>query len=139
MTPTDSAAPVHHARGILSQATDDLITLTIPGTSYQLHLAVLKTPGTPVGKRVSGVIRVQARRIDKVNSGGRYIEPVAGRPRRVQGSVLVVNGADGTLTMDAGVPVVVKPTDARQKASDFQPGDFISFDAMPGSTFAPVG
>lgn len=128
----------HHAKGVLTRAGGETIVLSIPGTSYEIQLAVLKAPGTPVGMKISGVIRVQARRIDKVGSGGRYIEPVAGRPRRVQGSVIEVL-PDGTFVMNAGVPVVVKPTDARQKAADFAPGDFVSFDALPGATFTPGG
>lgn len=135
---TTAATAKHHAKGVLTSAEGETIVLSIPETSYQIRLSVLKPPGTPVGKKISGVIRVQARRIDKVGSGGRYIEPVAGRPRRVQGSVLEVH-TDGTFLMSAGVPVVVKPTDARQKATDFASGDFVSFDALPGASFTPAG
>ena len=139
MTQTETTVSKHHAKGVLAQSDGETIVLAVPETSYQLRLVVLKAPGTALGKKISGVIRVQARRIDKVGSGGRYIEPVAGRPRRVQGSVLSVNASDGTFVMSAGVPVVVKPMDARQKASDFAPGDFVSFDALPGATFTPAG
>jgi len=61
------------------------------------------------------------------------VEPVAGRPRRVQGMVVGIDG--DRVVVDAGMPIHCRPTDARQKAADFQPGDFVSFDVHRGATF----
>jgi len=108
------------------------IKFGVPNTSYELHLI----PTSPVegapGKRLIGVVRAKARRIDVVKTGGRYVEPVMGRPRRVQGTVLKVEG--DAIVVDAGVPMHVTPTDARQSASQFQVGDFVSFDVLDGAT-----
>ena len=65
--------------------------LSFPNTSYQTHL-LIESPAAldgKVQKRVVGVIALDARRVDVVNSGGKYLEPVFGRPRRVQGKVVV--------------------------------------------------
>ena len=137
MTDT-GVAPSRKAKAVLEEATNDRVVLTFPNTNYRLHLKVLKVPSTPVGKRIHGTIRVGARRIDNVRTGGAYIEPVYGEPRRVQGEVLAIDTADQTITINAGpCPVVVK-VNHLQKAEQFKPGDFISFDALSGASFLPV-
>lgn len=127
-----------HARGTLAAATRDSITLRIPGTEYRLELVVSELPGTPIEKKLSGIIRAQARRVDVVKSGGRYVEPIFGRPRRVQGAVIAANTSDNSITVDAGVPIICTLTDPRQRAEQFQIGDFVSFDVMPGTRFTPL-
>lgn len=132
----DTAANPNHARGILEAATDEQITLSVPGTDYQIHLKVLKAPGTPIGKRLVGTIRASARRVDRVNTGGRYLEPVMGRPRRVQGRIDVVDTTAHTITVHASVPIVCTLMKAQHDAG-FAVGDFVSFDVEPGATFTP--
>lgn len=134
-TVSNSASNPGLARGVLADVGHDRLTLEIPGTSYQLHLAIYQPPRAAVGKRLIGTIRAQARRVDVVDTGGKYVEPVYGRPRRVQGEVIATSDADQTITVDAGVPIVCKLTDARQKAADFARGAFVSFDVLPGATF----
>lgn len=111
--------------------------ITFPNTSYELHLVPAAPISTPEGKRIIGTIRAKARRIDTVGSGGRYVEPVAGRPRRVQGAVIAAES--GEVIVDAGVPIRCTPTDPRQSAEQFQPGQFVSFDVLDGATFSPQG
>lgn len=113
------------------------VKITFPNTSYELHLVPAADIATPPGKRIIGAIRARARRIDVVQSGGRFVEPVYGRPRRVQGSVIAVE--PDAIVVDAGVPIHCAPTDPRQKPTDFQPGQFVSFDVMDGATFTPAG
>ena len=129
------------ARGVLEEIVPETATapayivISFPNTSYRTHLLPTAPVACEPGKRILGVIRCKARRIDTVTTGGRYLEPVYGRPRRVQGSVIAVAG--DAIVVDASVPVHVTPTDPRQKAADFQPGDFVSFDALDGATFTP--
>lgn len=83
-----------------------------------------------------GTIHAKAKRIDVVDTGGRYVEPVFGRPRRVQGTVIAAEGEE--LVVNAGVPIHCRPTDPRQKPSDFEVGDLVSFDVMEGAEFRQV-
>ncbi len=124
------------ARGTLAERHADRIVLALPGTDYRILLATAGAVTAEVGKRVRGVIRAQARRIDVVTTGGRYVEPVYGRPRRVQGAVLAIDSDSDTLTVSVhdGAPIVVKP-DGRQRAGDFRAGQFVSMDVLPGATF----
>jgi hypothetical protein len=126
------------ARHIAATATKPAFTVVaFPNTSYELHLEA--APGAavsaPEGSRIVGIIRADATRIDVVQTGGRYVEPVAGRPRRVQG--MVVGVQEGRVVVDAGMPIHCRPTDPRQNAGDFKPGDFVSFDVHRGATFEP--
>jgi hypothetical protein len=129
------------ARGVLEAVVPETATapaylvVSFPNTSYRVHLRPTAPVATEPGKRLLGVIRARARRIDRVQTGGRYLEPVYGRPRRIQGSVLSV--LNDSLVVDASVPVHVTPTDPGQKPADFRPGDFVSFDALDGATFTP--
>ncbi|MCC6661276.1 MAG: hypothetical protein IT437_10365 [Phycisphaerales bacterium] len=109
------------------------VVFTVPNTDYEMHLVPTAEVRTRPGKRLVGTIRARARRIDVVLTGGRYVEPVWGRPRRVQGSVVAVE--PDAVVVDAGMPIHCVPTDPRQKPADFAPGQFVSFNVMDGATF----
>jgi hypothetical protein len=142
ITPSPTTAlEVGIARGTLLEVVAETATraayikFAVPNTNYELHLRPTGPIQTPPGKRLIGVIRAQARRIDVVETGGEYIEPVYGRPRRVQGTVLRTEG--GAIVVDAGAPIHCTPTDPRQKADQFSAGQFVSFDVLDGASFEP--
>lgn len=136
--PDKTVAAPTKARGVLEEARDERVIISFPNTSYRLHLHVLKPPSTPIGKRIHGTIRLGARRIDVVHTGGSYIEPVYGEPRRVQGEIIAVEKTDGSIVVNAGpCPIHVK-LGKLQKPEQFQPGDFVSFDAESGASFTPT-
>lgn len=129
------------ARGVLeafhpsSQGAPAHVVISFPNTNYQTHLVAVGPITAEPGKRIMGVIRAKARRVDIVETGGKYIEPVYGRPRRVQGRVLAAPTARGCIVVDAGVPMHCELTDMRQAPGDFAPGVLVSFDVLDGSTF----
>ncbi len=131
------------ARGTLARLVPDSATkkghvvFTVPNTSYELHLVPTAALAQRAGDRLIGIIRASARRIDVVETGGRFVEPVAGRPRRIQGRVVGVDA--GALVVDAGVPIHCTPTDPRQTASQFASGALVAFDVLEGATFSPLG
>jgi len=126
-----------HTRAVLASQSSDSVVLSVPGTSYQLHLGVYQPLSAHIGKTVIGAIRAQARRIDVVRTGGKYIEPVYGRPRRIQGTIVAIDPADQTVTIDATVPFVCR-TDGRQRAEQFTVGQFVACDVAPGASFVPA-
>ncbi|HEX7010784.1 MAG TPA: hypothetical protein VF184_12445 [Phycisphaeraceae bacterium] len=120
--------------GRLADKSDDRIVLSLPGTDYRLHLVPRGSLEAQVGQRVTGVIRVKAKRVDVVPSGGRYIEPVFGRPRRVQGRVIGGDVQTNTLHVHAAAPVIAQLMPS-QKAANFAVGQLVSFDVERGATF----
>jgi len=113
----------------------EFVKISFPNTSYEMHLLPVGPISALPGKRIIGTIRARARRIDITQTGGRFIEPVYGRPRRVQGTVVAIDPGNNAVVVDATVPIHCTPTDPRQKASDFQVGQFVGFDVMEGATF----
>lgn len=139
--PTDKIAPTL-ARGELSEVfaatatKPGYLVIEFPNTSYQMHLLPKGPIATPVGKRIIGTIRATARRVDLVETGGKYVEPVYGRPRRVQGTVIGIDDHSRTLVVDAGMPIHCTMTDERQIPSMFPQGSMVSFDVLDGATFS---
>lgn len=136
MPPTSAAQANHLVTGRLLEASPDRIVLGIPHSDYRLHLV----PAAPINARpkdrISGAVRAQALRVDVVPSGGRYIEPVFGRPRRIQGRIIGGDPAQNTLIVDAACPIHCR-LNPRQKTADFALGQLVSFDVERGASFTP--
>ena len=141
-SPTSPIAPTL-ARGILAEVVGPTATrsahivIEFPNSNYQMHLLPTAPITTAVGKRIVGTISAQARRVDVVDTGGSYLEPVTGRPRRVQGRVVAIDANRNAIVVDAAMAIHLKLTDARQKAEQFQLGELVSTDVLDGATFTP--
>lgn len=126
--------------------TPAFLVLSPDNADYKLHLepAGGKLPqglADRVGQRLIGTVRAEAKRIDVVRSGGKFIDPVFGRPRRVQGRIIASNPASNTVTISAGagVPIVCKVTGPGQKAGDFELLSFVACQILRGATFEITG
>ncbi|HMN41366.1 MAG TPA: hypothetical protein PKE29_11010 [Phycisphaerales bacterium] len=128
------------ARGTLAPGSPGpgRIIMEFPNTNYQMHLVAGENVPSIVGERLIGTIRVESRRIDAVNTGGKYVEPVYGRPRRVQGRVVSWDDTSRTLVVDAGMPIHLQMLDDRQNPSDFGAGTLVSCDVLDGASFTPA-
>jgi len=106
-SPTTKIDPTQ-ARGVLEEVVADsptrpgYIVFSVPNSSYRLYLRPAGPLATPVGGRLVGVITATARRVDVVDTGGKYVEPVFGRPRRVQGKVVALDAGSRASVLDAG-------------------------------------
>ncbi|MEO1009381.1 MAG: hypothetical protein AAFX79_12530 [Planctomycetota bacterium] len=133
------------ARGVLEEVVSATATkpefarIGFPNTSYVLHLLPDGDIAAKPGGRILGRIHAHVRRVDPVDAGGRYVEPVFGRPRRIQGTVVAHEG--GRIVVDAGVAFHCTLADERQRASDFAIGDMITCAVRDGASFAeePAG
>lgn len=123
--------------GVFTGMKGDLLVLDVPGTDYELHLLPAEGFSAEVGDKVAGTVRAQARRMDVIEAGGRYIEPVYGRPRRVQGRVVGGRVADNEVYVKAGPILAITPLPP-QRAADFAVGQLVTFDVEPGASFTPV-
>ena len=129
----------HRVRAILESKTDDTVVLALPQTDYRLHLKTLSAIPSDPGDRVVGTIRIKAaKRFDVVKTGGRYIEPLMGQPRRIQGDIVAIDTANNTMTVNCVTPVVVSIASV-QKASDFEVGRFVAGDVKSDAMFSLAG
>ena len=132
MSEAVTAGPI--ATGVLAEKSPEKMVLAVPGTDYRIQLVPAGQVDAGVNERVSGTIRANARRVDVISAGGRYIEPVFGRPRRVQGRIIGGDPKSNILVVLACVPVTVKLMD-HQRAGKFAVGQMVSFDVEPGASF----
>lgn len=114
------------------------VSLNIPGTRYELHLKpTAQVTPSPQG-RVRGTVRCPVWKVDFVSAGGAYIEPLVGRPRRVQGTVIGKIEATNSLIVDVlGQPIVGDLPD-RWNAADIAVGTRVGLDVYEGATFEPA-
>jgi hypothetical protein len=92
------------ARGQVIDVRDGMVVFVPAGTRYQMHLAAGKYAG-PLHQPISAIVRVTARKVYTVPSGGNFIAPIFGQPRTLQGRVISVD--DRVMVIHAGLPVVV--------------------------------
>lgn len=127
-------------RGVLESLSDDKLILSVPGTSYQLHL-VPTVPASQlmgrVGKRIKGTIHANALRVFVAKGGGRFIEPIWGQPRIIAGYVLAVDQAQRRVLVDAAVPMWMT-FEAGQTADAFKQGELVNCYLQSGTTFTPA-
>lgn len=134
IAPTLARATLLEA-GPVTAGKPEFIVLGFANTNYRMRLTPTAPIATQVGKRITGTIHAKAKRIDVVGTGGRFVDPVFGEPRRVQGRVITVQGPE--VLVHAGMPIGATPTDPRQSAGEFRVGQFVSFDIEPGVSFTP--
>jgi len=126
------------AHGKVVEKHDGMIVLQVLGTDYLLHLVADEVKSIPLNRRVAGRIEARARRVDVVRTGGRYVEPGYGRPRRLQGRIFEIDRDANTISVLCGPPFICHLTDPRQRAERFEEGQLVSFDVERGSRFMRV-
>ncbi len=124
-------------QGRLEEKSDGRIVLSLPGTDYRLHLQIDGPIETDTGSRLAGRIFARALRVDRVRTGGRFIEPVFGRPRRLQGHIVALDPTANTLTVRCPCPITCELT-AHQRAGQFSTGQLVSFDIQSGARIVPL-
>lgn len=125
------------ARLRFKAARNEQVMLNVPGTEYELHLDCRDPIHVAAGRPVTGTLHARALRMHQSDTGGRFIEPVYGMPRIVQGSVIEVDAQNNRLLMDLVVPiwVTLQPS---QKAAKFAPGAMLNFYVESGTRFEPT-
>lgn len=131
-----SNSPIAHAR--LEAIDQNRITLSLPGTEYRLDFQVADASALPsVGSLVCGRVTAKAKRVDVIDAGGRLVEPIYGRPRRIQGRIIQTDASANTITVLATLAITCT-LEAPQQAGQFAVGQMVSFDVQPGAGFELV-
>jgi hypothetical protein len=112
-------APKTTAAGKVIRTSDGVVVFNPAGTRYELHLGVARFDRA-LNKPVKATIRVTARKVYTVPSGGNYITPIFGQPRIIQGIVRTAD-ARSMVVHAAGCPIVVD-LPAAESAIDLDDG-----------------
>ena len=140
MPPPPPTTELDITPGKLIGTEQGVIVLALFGTDYQLHLCVEDEISIARDRPVKGRIYARARRMDLMASGGRFIEPAYGRPRRIQGTIAAVNLQANTITVAcAGASMFICELGAKQSTSEFPYGGLVGFDVERGARFELVG
>lgn len=111
-------------------------TFAVPGTDYRIALLVPEDFAAPTGRRIRGRVRGRALRMHRTSAGGNFIEPLEGRPRIVQGTVLAIDPAADEVILDLVVPFRISMAEG-QTAAEFATGEMVNFYMHPGASFTP--
>jgi hypothetical protein len=108
-------------------------------TNYELRLeAEGPLDGVHVGVITTAIIRLSARKLWTVPSGGNFIEPIFGPPRKVQGRIRYLD--DDRMVVQAGTPIVVAlpadPSAYDLVRGPLAVGSIVNVSVLPGATFA---
>lgn len=129
------------ARGRVLSIESGKVSFQPTGTNYELQMQVPADFAIAAGALVDGLIRVNARKVYSVPSGGNFVTPIFGPPKIIQGRVKFAS--DRQLVVQAGVPIVVElPGD--ENAVDLHSGGIavgtlVNIVALPGAKFELVG
>ena len=105
-----------------------MVRFSVPGTDYRIETAAGESlAGASAGQRLQATLHAVARKVWPVSAGGRFVEPVFGRPRRIQALVLAVDEGGNRLHLDAGgLKVVARLSHPGQRAGDFPPQTLVT-------------
>ena len=128
------------ARGKVIEAKDSMVVFQPSDTNYQMYLQIARPYTGPLGKLIDARLRVKARKVYTVPSGGGFISPIFGSPRTLQGRALHVE--ERAIVIRAGMPIAVdlpQPEDAIDLDNGpIEVGAIINVAALPGMTFELV-
>jgi hypothetical protein len=124
-------------RGKVTSVNDGFVVFVPRDTTYEMHLKTAKPYDGPVNGPIDALIRLQARKVYTVPSGGNFITPIFGPPKIVQGRVRYLD--DRHLVVQAGAKVIVELPGA-DSAIDLDEGyitvnKMVNVVALPGATF----
>jgi hypothetical protein len=123
---------------VVESVSEGTVTLKVPGMNYRNTFLIQGNAASfEPGQRIRGAIHAPAWKVDRVELGGNYVEPLCGRPRRMQGTILSVNPAANELTVRVGYEVTVQ-LPAKYNASTYQPGERVGWDNIEIPTFEPA-
>lgn len=122
----------------VQQIIGDLVTLKAGVSNYETTFRCRTAAQLPApGQTTIGTVQAVAWKAERVDLGGNYIEPLVGRPRRMQGQILQVHPETNSLTVQVGYPVTVKLPQERYQAANFPVGSRVGWDNKEIPEFIP--
>jgi len=117
------------------------VRVAVPGSSYVFTLEAGPDAATlrgREGKIVVGRVEARAMRLHRASGGGRFVEPLDGMPRIIQGLVRAVDVPGRRLLVEAAVPMwlTLEPEDDPRA---FAEGDLVNGYLLSGAAIGGWG
>jgi hypothetical protein len=129
-----------HAHGKVIAVRDGTIIFNPSNTNYEIQLMTSGGAFTgTLNAPVRAILRVEARKVWTVPSGGNFIAPIFGPPKTIQGRVRFANDTQLVVSAAASAPFLVNlPAD--DAGIDMSNGPIalntmVNVVALPGATF----
>lgn len=124
------------ARGKIIEVKSNVAVFQPTQMNYQIHLEFGDAKIEVSRHPIECLIRVDARKVYTVPSGGNFIQPIFGPPKIIQGRVKFAD--ERTLVVHAGVPIIVRLPDADTaidlSEGKIRVGHMANVVALPGAT-----
>ena len=125
---------------VTAKRDDDTIVFKPNGTNYELFVKPAAPYDGPIDEPVDALLRVSARKVYTVPSGGNFVAPIFGPPKIVQGRVKLIDGV--YVVVRAGANFIVE-LPAGDSAIDLNSGAIVVGSMMnvvvlPGATIEIV-
>lgn len=91
---------------VTAKRDDNTIVFRPNGTNYELHLQPIAPYDGPIDEPVDALLRISARKVYSVSSGGNFVSPIFGPPKIVQGRVKLIDGV--YVVVHAGANFIVE-------------------------------
>ena len=121
--------------GKVTAVKDDIVLFVPRGTTYEMHLKLIGA-APAIGTPVDALIRVNARKVWTVPSGGNFLVPIMGPTKIVQGQVRYCD--DKQLVVKAGANVIVNLPTADSAVDlpngPIAVGQMVNVTALPGAS-----
>ena len=116
-------------KAILQAIKGSVATLGIPQTTYEHWYEIGGATQAATGHRMEGEAYAHARKVEAIDVGGNFTDPIIGKPSHMQGEVLGVDPQKNELLVEVGYPVhAVLPLE--QPAQGFHAGDHVEFEVV---------
>ena len=127
-------------RGKILRIESGRVVFHVIDTNYELHLETSQDLSSFVGQKANGRVRVKARKVYGVPSGGNFVQPVLGTPRIIQGRVLHLD--EHSITVKAGA-IFIAELPTGKDTIDLHHGaigvaSLVNVVALPGASFELV-
>ncbi len=129
------------ASGRVIESSDGMVVFAPANTNYALRLSARGGEWTGEANRlIAAIIRLKARKVMTVPSGGNFVQPIVGPPRIVQGRVRFLT--ERWLAVRAGCLFIVDLPGADScfdlNHGAIRVGTMVNVAALPGATIEPA-
>ncbi|MBC8106320.1 MAG: hypothetical protein H7Z14_07005 [Anaerolineae bacterium] len=125
---------------VTSKRDGDTIVFKPNGTNYELFLKPVVPYDGPIDEPLDALLRVAARKVYTVPSGGNFVSPIFGPPKIVQGRVKLIDGVYVVVHAAANFIIELPAGDSAIDLNNgaIVVGSMVNVVALPGATIEVV-
>ena len=129
-------------KGRVARRGDAAVIVYPTGTNYELHLFLAEgaAPVVETDRPTLGLVRVKARKVYTVGSGGGFVVPILGTPRIAQGRVRLLTDTHAVVQAGASLLVELPAEDHAYDlaAGPIAVGRMVNVTILPGAEYEPL-